>query len=1031
MLRPEAERRFLRLAQQRGYLRLEDAAELVEHLEEKGLFGLHALRDLAIRSRLLHERAAYDLFQQVSRELREVPEGIARIGGYEILERIGRGSMGVVYRAQQVSLEKEVALKVLPPRLSQDPLFVERFLREARAAGRLNHPNVVAALDAGQADGFHYFAMELVSGSSLKEIVEARGPIEEREALKVAFFVAKALRHAHEAGIIHRDVKPANVMVTSDGRVKLTDLGLARKVESEDCSLTQHGKSVGTPYYMSPEQAVEERRVDARCDIYALGCTIYYALTGKPPYDAPTPSAILAKHVSAPIPDPRAVIPAISEPAARLVMHMMAKRPEARPQSARDVVEVLRAILARPDAPPPAASQTLESMPPIGSGLARAAAVARLETAPAPVVARIEAGAAPLALKDSGRHPRAAKPRRPAPQESGVSLMELAPVSSATVRRLRRQQGRRLRPEPRGPGAAVAVAVGAIILAVGALTYALATGGGDRAAEAAGGRGRGGARDEIALAAEARGAAGRPAASGPRRPGSPSLSEEALDREAAERAALEREAARPAIEAAKAGAQAEKLAAAARARDEAAKRRAAEAAARVDDAEAKRHEALLAEVGKQVASGKLDEAVAALGAAVKGYENGPVRARAERDLLAVRAMLDLRGAALEALAAKRGRREALALRTGSTIEGEIAAVAAADGTVTIAIPTGGSFAIRAETIADATIAELVRTALGFHHPRYLVGDGLRIAYAGDLAKGRALVAQAAERGDEEARAFLARIDEIAKGRGIDLARAADAETAAPPVASGGDGREGDPPGTTVAGGESGAGGAAVVLTEQALLRLFESQPVSFTPEGRVRFRYVFLNGQKQLGADFEAAGGEVRWDPSLAVLKLEGDGRRITHRAVFAGDVKVEAELVYMQEPPRGSLLEVFVEDAKARGTSIESIFGIALVDRRKGKIASFAGPVNAPEVACREIKAYVPYQLALGVEGGAATTVLDGAVRGHVDGLGDGAAARRRVGLAFDRVNAQLRSLTIEGRLDLAWVARELARRAGVRAAR
>src|SRR5207237_3118832 len=139
-----------------------------------------------------------------SRELRAVPDGIARIGGYEILERIGRGSMGVVYRARQLSLEKEVALKILPPRLSHDPIFVERFLREARAAGRLNHPNVVSALDAGYADGFHFFAMELVPGSSLREIVESRGPVEEREALKVAFFVAKALRHAHEAGIIHR-----------------------------------------------------------------------------------------------------------------------------------------------------------------------------------------------------------------------------------------------------------------------------------------------------------------------------------------------------------------------------------------------------------------------------------------------------------------------------------------------------------------------------------------------------------------------------------------------------------------------------------------------------------------------------------------------------------------------------------------------------------------------------------------------------------------------------------------------------------
>ncbi len=297
MPRLEAERRFLRAAQQEGYLTLEEAADLVERLEEAGLEGLHAIRDLAIRHRFLSEKVAYRIFQAVSQELREIPEGIARIGNYEIIERIGRGSMGVVYRARHASLGKEVALKLLPPRLSQDPLFVERFLREARAAARLNHPNIVAALDAGRADGFHYFAMELVSGASVKEVVETYGPVEEREALKVAFFVSKALRHAHEMGIVHRDVKPANIMITHDGRVKLTDLGLARVTDAADCTLTQDGRSVGTPYYMSPEQAVEDRAVDARCDIYSLGCTLYYMLVGRPPYDAPTPSAILAKHV--------------------------------------------------------------------------------------------------------------------------------------------------------------------------------------------------------------------------------------------------------------------------------------------------------------------------------------------------------------------------------------------------------------------------------------------------------------------------------------------------------------------------------------------------------------------------------------------------------------------------------------------------------------------------------------------------------------------------------------------------------------
>jgi serine/threonine-protein kinase len=1025
MLRPDGERRFLRLAQQRGYLRLEEAATLVEELEERGLCGLHALRDLAVRMRFLSERTAYDLFVVVSRELREVPAGIARIGGYEVLERIGRGSMGVVYRARQVSLEKEVALKVLPPRLSHDPTFVERFLREARAAGRLNHPNVVAALDAGYADGFHYFAMELVQGSSLKEIVDARGPVEEREALKVAFFVAKALRHAHGAGIIHRDVKPANVMVTSDGRVKLTDLGLARKMESADCSLTQHGKSVGTPYYMSPEQAVEERRVDARCDVYALGCTLFYALAGVPPYDGPTPSSILAKHVSAPIPDPRDVVPTVGEAAARLVMRMMAKRPDARPQTAREVGEALRTILARPDAPapaqtfeaiapvaPPAQSQSLESFwvgrgpaqPGVGEALANAAATA----APALRAAEERRAAASEAKKK----------RRPAPGESNISLMELAPVSSASVRRLRRQAGTgSARVRSRSTGGAVAVAVGAVLLAIGALTYAFTETGGDERRTTAGKpvRAEDGASAIAAATSRARGE------SGPARPASPSKSQEVLDREAAERDAPLRDAEHAAVEAQRSGAEAERLAAAAHAKQEAEARRAAEAAARVDAAEAKKQADLLAEIAPKLAQGKVDDALAEAEQAAKAYANAPVRARAERDAAAIRAALDLRALALEALAAKEGKRAAIELRSGTTIEGEVASVARESGTVTIRVANGGSFAIDVRAIADASIAEIVRSALGFHHPPFLLAEGLRVAYAGDLAKGRALVAQAAERGQEDAPRFLARLDEIAKERGLALARAdAPPPVAAPPAAPAA-------PATEAVDGEKDE--PTVALSQQVLLRLFETQPESFSPDGHVRWRYVFLSGQKKLGADWDIAGLEPRFDTSLGCVRLEGEGARVTHRAVFQGDVRIETDLVYLHELGRGAALSLFLEDVKNRQNALESLFGIALVDRRKGKVAAFSGPVNAPEVACRELKDHAAYVAALGVEGGTALTTLDGAVRGHVEGAPCGTV--RRAGFAFDHVGAALRSVTIEGRLDLHWVARELARRAGMHAGR
>jgi serine/threonine-protein kinase len=977
MPRPDAERRFLRTAQQEGYLTLEEAVALVERLEEKGEAGLHAIRDLAIRSRALSEKVAYRIFQSVSQELREVPEGIARIGSYEVLERVGRGSMGVVYRARHVSLGKEVALKILPPRLSQDPLFVERFLREARAAARLDHPNIVQALDAGRADGFYYFAMELVSGYSVKEIVEAHGPVEEREALKVAFFVAKALRHAHESGIIHRDIKPANIMVTSEGRVKLTDLGLARVRDTADCSLTQDGRSVGTPYYMSPEQAVEDRPVDARCDIYALGCTLFYMLTGRPPYDAPAPSGILAKHVSAPIPDARTIVRSISEPAARLVMHMMAKRPEQRPQTSRDVVEVLRAIL-----------------------MGREAAGAARELSP------------PLPLTPFGGAPR---------PESALSLPDLRAVSSGTLKRMRRPLPRSGRQPAASHGAPVAIlAMGALILAGGALAFAL-FGKEPPAAPR---------RPDERAAAEAKLTASGPVladrheqapakAPAPARPPVPLAAankpEEVLDREAAEREAAEREAKRPEIEAAKIGAEAEKLAALARAgREDAAKKAAAAIAARAEK-EALSRAALLAEVAPRIAEGKFDEALARLERAAGERETEAGRARAERDVEALRAMIALRALALDAIEKKSGTRVELGLRSGAFVEGEIASVDRARARFTLDLSRGGSVEIAIEALSDSSLAALVQGVFGFSNPIFLLGEGLRLAYSGDPERGRLLLAKAAERGDERAARFLAGLDELPRNTAPPEVAASPPAARAPAAAPGGDGAARAPAAETSP------------FPAELLARLFEVPPENVSADGRVRFRYEFLGKLKRLGGDFEVAGGEVRFDPALDVLRLEG-ARRISHRAVFCGEVRVEAEIVFLSEPKRGSLLSLFFEDPKTRSFDYESIFGLALVERKKGKMPVIAGPKDALEIAWREIKPAADYRPALAIENGRAQVSLDGAIGGRMDGVPE---APRRAGLRFEEIDATIRSLTIEGKLDAAWVLKEAAKKVPVRANR
>ncbi|MCX7704353.1 MAG: serine/threonine protein kinase, partial [Planctomycetota bacterium] len=192
-----------------------------------------------------------------------------RIGSYEILERIGKGGMGAVYRARHITLNRIVAIKIMSPALVGEKHKV-RFLREARAVARLEHPNIVVVHDAGEEDRFPYIVMQLVEGKSVREIVEEKGRLTGEESLRIVESAARALDAAHKNGIVHRDIKPDNIMITKEGEVKLTDFGLARSMEEDDMAVTGDGVAVGTPYYMSPEQ-FEGERVDKRSDIYSLG----------------------------------------------------------------------------------------------------------------------------------------------------------------------------------------------------------------------------------------------------------------------------------------------------------------------------------------------------------------------------------------------------------------------------------------------------------------------------------------------------------------------------------------------------------------------------------------------------------------------------------------------------------------------------------------------------------------------------------------------------------------------------------------
>ena len=178
----------------------------------------------------------------------------SKIGGFELLATLGKGGMGVVFKARQVSMDRIVALKVLPPHLAKNEAYVQRFLREARSAAKLNHPNIVQGIDVGQAEGHYYFAMEFVDGTTVREMIAAKGRLDEKTALNIVGAVARGLEHAAKHGIIHRDIKPDNIMVARDGAVKLADLGLARSTETPD-TMTIEGTALGTPTTWPPNKS--------------------------------------------------------------------------------------------------------------------------------------------------------------------------------------------------------------------------------------------------------------------------------------------------------------------------------------------------------------------------------------------------------------------------------------------------------------------------------------------------------------------------------------------------------------------------------------------------------------------------------------------------------------------------------------------------------------------------------------------------------------------------------------------------------
>jgi len=282
---------------------------------------------------------------RVKNTLRESKTAANQIPGYKVLGKLGSGAMAVVYKARQLSLDRIVAIKVLPKRFAEKPDYIRRFYKEGKLAAKLNHNNIVQAIDVGEAGGLYYFVMEYVEGKTLHDDLSKGVVFKELEALEIIIQLAQALEHAHAMGMIHRDVKPKNVMINTAGIVKLADMGLARETDDIQAAKSEQGKAFGTPYYIAPEQIRGEVNIDGRADIYALGATLFHMVTGRVPFDASTPSEVMKMHLNEPLTPPDHINTSLTAGISEVIEVMMAKKTKDRYSNIKELLIDLEAIL--------------------------------------------------------------------------------------------------------------------------------------------------------------------------------------------------------------------------------------------------------------------------------------------------------------------------------------------------------------------------------------------------------------------------------------------------------------------------------------------------------------------------------------------------------------------------------------------------------------------------------------------------------------------------------------------------------------
>ena len=335
---------FTQLAMENGLLTEAQVEECRQAIEAEAAAGRERrpIEDVVVQKGYLSAEAARALNTALERLARD--EGKAapqRIGGYEIIGTVGEGGLGVVYKARQISMGRLIALKVLHKKWIKDEEFKKRFLLEARLAGRLSHQNLIQVYDVGRQGDLLYFSMEYIDGETVEDIINREGPMDLERALNIALQVMRAIAYMKRFDIVHRDIKPGNIMLTKSGVAKLGDFGFVKS--KFDALLAPDGEVLGTPDYISPEQAMGSEDIDWRSDVYSLGCSLYHMLVGNPPFEG-TGSTVMRKHIRAELPSPREFNQTIPDSVCAVLERMMAKNPHDRYQSLEELFEDLELV---------------------------------------------------------------------------------------------------------------------------------------------------------------------------------------------------------------------------------------------------------------------------------------------------------------------------------------------------------------------------------------------------------------------------------------------------------------------------------------------------------------------------------------------------------------------------------------------------------------------------------------------------------------------------------------------------------------